>query len=115
MQTSLMLFTIIVAGSVLIQLAFLVLYHWRNTWRYKKQVVATIQQIQIWLDGWYVAATWTDAFTGQSYTFYSLRIESGLVQQVGESIIVDVDPGNFKLSLNTHRIRRNTYGLAKYV
>ncbi len=96
MPTPLILFTIIVSGSLLIQLVFFVLYHWRNTWRYSKQVIATIHQIQIWLDGWYIAATWTDALTGQKYVFYSKRIESSLEQKVGDSVIVDVDPENFE-------------------
>ena len=96
MQTSLMLFTIVVGGSALIQIVFIVLYHWRNTWRYRKQVIATIHQIQIWLDGWYIAATWTDVLTGQRHIFYSQRIESSLKQKVGDSVIVDVDPDNFE-------------------
>jgi hypothetical protein len=96
MQTTLVLFTIVVSGSVLIQLVFLVIYQWRNTWRYRKQVIATIKQIQIWLDGCYVAATWTDAITGQCHTFYSKRIEFSLEQRVGDNIIIDVDPDNFE-------------------
>ena len=51
MPTSLILFTIVVGGSVLIQVLAVVLYRWRNSWRYRKRVVATIQQIQVWLDG----------------------------------------------------------------
>ena len=96
MPTSLILFTIVVGGSVLIQVLAVVLYRWRNSWRYRKRVVATIQQIQVWLDGWYVAAGWTDALTGQSYIFYSHCIASGFDRRVGESVIVDVDPDNFE-------------------
>lgn len=94
--TTLLLFFIVVGGSVLIQLAFVVVYKRRKSWRYGKQVVATIHQIQIWLDGWYIAASWTDAFTGQKHTFYSKRIDVSLEQKVGDSVIVDVDPENFE-------------------
>ncbi len=93
---SLILFIIVVGGSVLIQLVFFVLYYWRNRWRYSKQVIATIHQIQIWLDGWYITASWTDALTGQKHTFYSKRIDVSLDQKVGDSVIVDVDPENFE-------------------
>lgn len=96
MPTSLLLFAIVVGGSVLIQALFFVIYRLRNAWRYQKQVVATIQQIQIWLDGWYVSATWTDALTGQCHTFYSKRIEFDLKERVGDSIIIDVDPDNYR-------------------
>ena len=96
MHTQLMLFGIVTGGSILIQLVAVVLYRWRNSWRYRKRVVATIKQVQIWLDGWYVAAVWTDVLTGQSHTFHSHRIESGFEQHVGERIIVDVDPNNFE-------------------
>ena len=81
---------------MLIQLVFFLLYRSRNTWRYSKQVIATIHQIQIWLDGWYVAASWTDVLTGQQYIFYSKRIDTCLEQKVGDSVIVDVDPENFE-------------------
>ncbi len=94
--TTLALFIIVVGGSVLIQFAFVVMYHWRTSWRYGKQVIATIQQIQIWLDGWYITASWTDTFTGQKHTFYSKRIDGSLEQKVGDSVIVDVDPENFE-------------------
>ena len=95
MHSSSVVFIVVVCGSVLIQVVFFVLYRLRYAWRYRKQVVATIKQIQIWLDGWYVAATWTDALTGRSHTFYSRRIEFSLEQKVGDSVIIDVDPENF--------------------
>ncbi len=94
--TSFMLFIIVAGGSILIQLMFFLLYRLHNTWRYSKQVIATIHQIQIWLDGWYIAATWTDVLTGQQYIFYSKRIDTYLEQKVGDSVIVDVDPENFE-------------------
>lgn len=96
MQPSFILFGIVTGGSLLIQVVAFVLYRWRNSWRYRKRVVASIKQVQIWLDGWYVAAVWTDALTGQCHTFHSHRIESGFKQRVGENIIVDVDPNNFE-------------------
>jgi hypothetical protein len=94
--TSFILFIIIAGGSMLIQLVFFLLYRSRNTWRYSKQVIATIHQIQIWLDGWYVAASWTDVLTGQQHIFYSKRIDTCLEQKVGDSVIVDVDPEDFE-------------------
>lgn|SRR5579872_5535878 len=96
MQTSLVLFIVVVGGSVLIQMVFLALYRLRYAWRYRKQVVATVKQIQIWLDGWYIAATWTDVLTGQCHTFYSKRIDSSFEQRVGDSVIIDVDPDDFE-------------------
>ncbi len=94
MYISLVLSGIVIVGSMLIQLLAVIFYRWRNTWRYRKRVVATIKQIQVWLDGWYVTAVWTDALTGQSHIFHSRCIEYGLEQRVGDSIHVDVDPHN---------------------
>jgi len=82
---------IVVIGSVVIQLFTLAIFNWRRSWRNGRRVVATIKQIQIWLDGWYVIAEWTDILTGQSYTFRSRRIEFNLKKQVGDNVIVDVD------------------------
>ena len=82
---------IVVIGSVVIQLLTLAIFNWRRSWRNGRRVVATIKQIQIWLDGWYVIAEWTDILTGQRYTFRSKRIEFNLKKQVGDSVIVDVD------------------------
>ncbi len=94
MEGSLLLFAIVVTGSLAIQLLAVAIYYWRNSWRYGRRVVATVKQIQVWLDGWYVTAVWTDMLTGQDYTFQSPRIESSLKQQVGDNVIVDIDPNN---------------------
>lgn len=85
---------IVVIGSVAIQLVTLAIFNWCRSWRNGRRVVATIKQIQIWLDGWYVIAEWTDILTGHSYTFRSQRIQVSLKKQVGDNVIVDVDFNN---------------------
>jgi hypothetical protein len=94
MNTLLLPFCIIVIGSLIIQYLFIVVYQWRKTRQYRKQVVATVKQIQVWLDGWYVTAVWTDILTDRSYTFQSQRIDIDLKQRVGDSVIVNIDPKN---------------------
>ncbi len=94
MGASLLLFALVVTGSLAIQLLAVAIYYWRNSWRYGRQVVATVKQIQVWLDGWYVTAVWTDMLTGQNYTFQSPRIEFSLKQRVGDNVIVDIDPNH---------------------
>jgi hypothetical protein len=94
MNTLLLPFCIIVIGSLAIQFLFIALYQWRKTRQYRKQVVATVKQIQVWLDGWYVTAVWTDILTDRSYTFQSQRIDFDLKQRVGDSVIVNIDPKN---------------------
>jgi len=91
MGASLLLFALVVTGSLAIQPLAVAIYYWRNSWRYGRQVVATVKQIQVWLDGWYVTAVWTDMLTGQNYTFQSPRIEFSLKQRVGDDVIVDID------------------------
>jgi hypothetical protein len=93
MNTFLLPFGIVVFGSLLLFLS-VASYHWRYTWRYRKQVVATIKQIQVWLDGWYVTAVWTDVVQNRSYTFHSQRIKFDFKQRVGDKVIVNVDPKN---------------------
>jgi hypothetical protein len=60
----------------------------------KRRVVATVRQIQIWFEGWYVIAVWTDILTGKSYTFRSPPIELHLKQRLGDRVVVDFDPGH---------------------
>jgi hypothetical protein len=94
MNTLLLPFSIVFIGSLLIQLLAVVIYKRRNTRRYGKQVVATVKQIQVWLDGWYVTAVWTDMVTQRIYTFEGMCIAYELKQHVGDSVIVHVDPRN---------------------
>jgi hypothetical protein len=94
MNTLLLPLCIIVIGSLILQLLPLTIYKWQKNRRYRKQVVATVKQIQVWLDGWYVTAVWTDIVTNRSYTFQSQRIDLNLKQRVGDSVIVNVDPQN---------------------
>jgi hypothetical protein len=94
MNTLLLPFGIALIESLLVPLLSVIIYKWRKTRRYGMQVVATIQHIQVWLDGWYVTAVWTDMATDRSYTFCSQRIEIGLKQRVGEGVLVYVDPRN---------------------
>lgn len=94
MNTLLLPFSIVFMGSLLIQFLSVVIYKWQKTRRYSMQVVATIKQVQVWLDGWYVTAEWTDMATNQSYTFRSQCIEIGLKQRVGDGVLVHVDPNN---------------------
>ena len=89
-----LLFAIVVFGSMAIQLLAVVIYRWRFLWGYQKRVVATVKQVQVWLDGCYVTAVWTDVLTGRSYIFRSPRIEFGLKQRVGDSVIVEIDPNH---------------------
>jgi hypothetical protein len=96
MQKSLLLFSIVSAGTILIQSVTVALHFWHKRGRYEKQVIATIKQVQIWIDGWYVTAVWTDVLTGKSYTFHSGCVDSGLEPLLGERVIVHVDPKNFK-------------------
>jgi hypothetical protein len=84
----------IIIGSLIIQFLFIAIYKRQKTRRYRKQVVATVKQIQVWLDGWYVTAVWTDILTDRSYTFQSQRIAIDLKQRVGDSVIVNIDPKN---------------------
>ena len=93
-NTLLLPFCIIFIGSLLMPFLSVTIYKWRKTRRYSKQVVATVKQIQAWLDGWYVTAVWTDMVTNQSYTFRSQCIEIGLKQRVGDCVLVHVDPNN---------------------
>jgi hypothetical protein len=94
MNTLLLPLCIIVIGSLILQLLPLTINKWQKNRRYRKQVVATVKQIQVWLDGWYVTAVWTDIVTNRSYTFQSQRIDLNLKQRVGDSVIVNVDPQN---------------------
>jgi hypothetical protein len=94
MNTLLLPFDIVFIGSLLVPFLSVIIYKWRKTRRYGMQVVATIKHIQVWLDGWYVTAVWTDMVTNRSYTFRSQRIEIGLKQRVGEGVLVHVDPHN---------------------
>jgi hypothetical protein len=94
LNTLLLPFSIVFFGSLLIQILAVVIYKWRNTRPYRKQVVATVKQIQVWVDGWYVTAVWTDIVTQRSYTFESKCVAYDLKQHVGDSVIVQVDPKN---------------------
>jgi hypothetical protein len=94
MKASLLLLAVVVTGTLAIQLLAVAIYYWRNSWRYGRRVVATVKLIQVWLDGWYVTAVWTDILTGQHYTFQSPRIEDSLKQRVGDNVIVDIDPND---------------------
>jgi len=96
MQTPLLIFAIVVTGTLAIQILAMAIYNWRNSWRYGRRVEATIKQIQVWLDGWYVTAEWTDMLTGRNYTFHSPRIEFSLRHRVGDTVIVDIDPNNLE-------------------
>jgi hypothetical protein len=96
MPSPLLLVGIVSIGTMLIQLAAVALHYWVTRGRYGKQIVAKIEQVQIWVDGWYVTSVWTDALTGRSYAFYSRLIDCGLEPVVGESVIVNVDPANYQ-------------------
>ena len=85
---------IIVIGSLIMRFLPLTIYKWQKNRQYQKQVVATVEQIQVWLDGWYVTAVWTDIITNHSYTFQSQRIDFNLKQRIGDSVIVNLDPQN---------------------
>ena len=65
MLPPLLLVGIVSLGTMLIQLAAFALHYWHTRGRYRKQIVAMIEQVQIWVDGWYVTSVWTDALTGQ--------------------------------------------------
>lgn len=96
MQPPLLLAGIVSIGTMLIQLTAVALHYWNTRGRYRKQLVAMIEQVQIWIDGWYVTAVWTDALTGRSYTFHSHLIDCGLEPVVGEPVIVHVDPVSYQ-------------------
>ena len=96
MLPPLLLAGIVSIGTMLIQLAAFALHYWNTRGRYRKQIVAIIEQVQIWVDGWYVTSVWTDALTGRSYTFHSHLIDCGLAPVVGERVIVNVDPANYR-------------------
>jgi hypothetical protein len=96
MQPPLLLAGIVSIGTMLIQLAAVALHYWNTRGRYREHLVAMIEQVQIWVDGWYVTAVWTDALTGRSYTFHSHLIDCGLEPVVGERVIVHVDPANYR-------------------
>ena len=96
MLPPLLLAGIVSIGTMLIQLAAFALHYWNTKVRYRKHIVAMIEQVQIWVDGWYVTSVWTDALTGRSYTFHSRLIDCGIEPVVGESVIVHVDPTNYK-------------------
>jgi hypothetical protein len=93
MNMLLLAFGIFVFGSLLLFFS-VACYYWRYTLRYRKQVVATIKHIQVWLDGWYVTAVWTDVVKNRSYIFQSQRIEYDFKQRVGDRVIVHIDPKN---------------------
>jgi hypothetical protein len=94
MNTPLLPFSAIFVGSIIAPLLAAIIYKWLKASRYKMQVVATIKNIQVWHDGWYVTAVWTDVATNRIYTFHSQCIEFGLKQRVGDSLLVQVDPDN---------------------
>ena len=96
MQPPLLLAGIVFIGTSLIQLAAVALHYWNTRGRYSKRIVAMIEQVQIWFDGWYVTAVWTDALTGRSYRFRSHLIDCGLEPVVGERVIVQVNPANYQ-------------------
>ena len=96
MLPPLLLVGIVSIGTMLIQLAAFALHYWHTRGRYRKQIVAMIEQVQIWVDGWYVTSVWTDALTGKSYTFHSHLIDCGLEPVVGERVLVNVDPANYR-------------------
>ncbi len=96
MLPPLLLVGIVAIGTMLIQLAAFAFHYWNTRGRYRKQIVAMIEQVQIWVDGWYVTSVWTDALTGRSYTFHSHLIDCGLEPVVGERVIVHVDPTNYR-------------------
>ena len=87
---------IVSIGTMLIQLAAVALHYWTTRGRLSKQLVAMIEQVQIWVDGWYVTAVWTDVLTGRSYTFHSHLIDCGPEPVVGERVLVQVDPANYR-------------------
>ena len=92
MNTPLLLMGAIFMGSLLVPFLSVLIYKWQRSKRYSMQVLATIKHIQVWLDGWYVTAVWTDVATNQSYTFQSQCIEFDLKQRVGDSLLVQFDP-----------------------
>jgi hypothetical protein len=94
MNTPLLPFSAVFVGSIIAPLLAVIIYKWRKARRYRMQVVATIKHIQVWLDGWYVTAVWTDVATNRIYTFHSQCIEFDLKQRVGDSLLVQVDPNN---------------------
>jgi hypothetical protein len=94
MNTPLLPLGAVYVGSILVPLLSVLIYKWRKARRYSMRVVATIKLIQVWLNGWYVTAVWTDVSTNRSYTFHSQRIEIGLKQRVGDSLLVQFDPNN---------------------
>ena len=81
---------VVIVGLVLSYLS-LVYSPVRETTNGRRRVFATVQEIQVWVEGWYLIAVWTDGLTGQRYTFRSPRIEFGLKQRVGDSVCIDVD------------------------
>ena len=96
MQPPLLLAGIVSIGTMLIQLAAVALHYWNTRRRYREHLVAMIEQVQIWIDGWYITAVWTDVLTGRSYTFHSHLIDCGLEPVVGERVLVQVDPANYR-------------------
>ena len=95
MLPPLLLVGIVSIGTMLIQLAAFALHYWNTRGKYRKHIVAKIEQVQIRVDGWYVTSVWTDALTGRSYTFHRL-IDCGLEPVVGKRVIVHVDPTNYQ-------------------
>lgn len=96
MQPPLLLAGIVSIGTMLIQLAAVALHYWNTRGRYREHLVAMIEQVQIWIDGWYITAVWTDVLTGRSYRFHSHLIDCGLEPVVGERVLVQVDPANYR-------------------
>lgn len=94
MNLPLLPFGAVFVGSILVPFLSVIIYKWRKTRQYSMQVVATIKHIQVWLDGWYVTAVWTDVVTNRSYMFHSQCIEFGLKHRVGDSLLVQFDPQN---------------------
>jgi|SRR6516162_1907061 hypothetical protein len=94
MNTPLLLIGAVSIGSLLVPFLSVIIYKWQKNRRYSMKVFATIKHIQVWLDGWYVTAVWTDAATNRSYTFLSQCIEFDLKQRVGDSLLVQFDPKN---------------------
>jgi hypothetical protein len=92
MNSPLLLIGAVSIGSLFMPLLAVIIYKWQKNRRYSMQVFATIKHIEIWLDGWYVTAVWTDAATNRSYMFHSPCIAFGLKQRVGDNMLVQFDP-----------------------
>jgi hypothetical protein len=94
MSLPVLLFGFVVIGCLALYYLSIALFSLRETTKGTRRVVATVKEVQVWVDGWYLIAVWTDILTGQRYTFRSHRIELRLKQRIGDSVCVDFDPSH---------------------